>query len=241
MSHISLASNVYSRTPKPQRSASGSRLWSNGHIALHGIAMWSASCRAWLIIKHLLRQICIFQKELILFRYINTGKVKSKFISMVIRRNGMMERSRKLEEMFRLHKHLNVEDISVRLWRVSGVFFFLFRSFFSSSPFLLSFIPTAPEAELITECGLLRSRALLLIGSYSPSSARAGVTRWGRRRQPGERWWRLHFHSSRAEQLSRRPFSKSSSSTLYVRAPQPITAVSLVMSGKLNRRRFFFI
>lgn len=42
----------------------------------------------------------------------------------------MIERSRKLEEMFRLHKHLNVEDISVRLWRLSGGFF----SYFSLSP-----------------------------------------------------------------------------------------------------------
>lgn len=52
---------------------------------------------------------------------------------MVIWRNRMIERSRKLEEMFRLHKHLNVEDISVRLWRVSGGFFYFFF-FFSLSP-----------------------------------------------------------------------------------------------------------
>lgn len=74
--------------------------------------------------------------------------------------------------MFRLHKHLNVVDISVRLWRVRESFFFSF-----SSPFLLTFIPTVPEAELITERGLLRSGALPLIGSYSPSSAGAEVTR----------------------------------------------------------------
>lgn len=114
----------------------------------------------------------------------------------------MIECSRKLQEMFRLHKRLNVEDTSVRLWRVSGGFF----------PLLFSFTPAVPEAELITGCGLLVEEQSsgsnwLIFAIIIP-----GRSDTGRQEEPvRERRWCLQSHSSLAQELSRPLFPKSSS------------------------------